>query len=241
MGMGASVMLFTLYYFKEYLIDGVQYLITFQATMCVTILLEHFAKEAIAGPKTPDRNDKLWLTKEWDIPMVGELSPLYMLSFMASASIVAAWFFTRNWVLNNFLGICMAFMFLKTIQMTSLWPGTVLLSILFFYDIFWVFLSPKFTSQGRSVMVEVATSLDVPIKLVFPNLNPIMRTDTHAACTMLGLGDIVIPGVFILFTKVAGEKIAKLNGSRVYFWGNMIAYALSLFTCGVVLVVYHAA
>jgi minor histocompatibility antigen H13 len=90
-------------------------------------------------------------------------------------------------------------------------------------------------------MVEVATALDVPVKLVFPNLNPIMRTDTHAACTMLGLGDIVIPGVFILFTKVAGEKIAKLDGSRVYFWGNLLAYALSLFACGVVLVVYHAA
>ena len=38
--------------------------------------------------------------------------------------------------------------------------GALLLSGLFFYDIFWVF--------GTPVMVSVAKSLDAPIKLLFP-------------------------------------------------------------------------
>lgn len=84
--------------------------------------------------------------------------------------------------------------------MTSLKPGTILLSLLFFYDIFWVFLSPYFTSKGESVMVEVATALEVPVKLVMPNFMASARS-----CSMLGLGDIVVPGIYILYMKVAGE------------------------------------
>ena len=57
---------------------------------------------------------------------------------------------------------------------------------LFFYDIFWVF--------GTDVMVTVAKSFDAPIKLLFPK-------DLFAAelqYSMLGLGDIVIPGTLYL-------------------------------------------
>jgi minor histocompatibility antigen H13 len=122
--------------------------------------------------------------------------------------------------------------------MTSLTPGTILLSLLFFYDIFWVFLSPYFTAKGESVMVEVATSLDVPIKLVLPHL---LGNSSKGQCTMLGLGDIVIPGVFILFTKAAGEKIPELNGTMFYFWRCMVAYSASLAFCGGILFVFNAA
>ena len=56
---------------------------------------------------------------------------------------------------------------------------------LFFYDIFWVY--------GTDVMVTVAKSLDAPIKLMFPyNWN-----EDPPLFSMLGLGDIVIPGVFV--------------------------------------------
>ena len=64
--------------------------------------------------------------------------------------------------------------------------GLILLSLLFFYDIFWVFFT--------EVMVSVAKNLDGPIKLKFPKiLNPLENKDFN----MIGLGDIVIPGVYI--------------------------------------------
>lgn len=56
---------------------------------------------------------------------------------------------------------------------------------LFFYDIFWVY--------GTDVMVTVAKAVDAPIKLMFPynwQAEPPLFS-------MLGLGDIVIPGVFV--------------------------------------------
>jgi minor histocompatibility antigen H13 len=57
--------------------------------------------------------------------------------------------------------------------------------LLFFYDIFWVY--------GTDVMVTVAKNLDIPIKLLFPYLND----EGEEKFSMLGLGDIVIPGIFI--------------------------------------------
>nr|CAB3448584.1 unnamed protein product [Digitaria exilis] len=54
---------------------------------------------------------------------------------------------------------------------------------LFVYDIFWVFFTP--------VMVSVAKSFDAPIKLLFPT------ADAARPFSMLGLGDIVIPGIFV--------------------------------------------
>jgi presenilin-like A22 family membrane protease len=155
-----------------------------------------------------------------------------------SIGIVYLWFITKNWVLNNLLGTTLAIIFMKTLQMTSLTPGTILLTGLFFYDIFWVFLSPYFTAKGESVMVEVATSLDVPIKLVLPHL---LGNAQSGHCTMLGLGDIVIPGMFICFMKAAGEKIPELNGTTVYFWWCLLAYAASLLFCGGILFVFNAA
>jgi minor histocompatibility antigen H13 len=56
---------------------------------------------------------------------------------------------------------------------------------LFFYDIFWVY--------GTDVMITVAKSIDAPIKLMFPyNL-----LEVPPKFSMLGLGDIVIPGIFV--------------------------------------------
>ena len=45
---------------------------------------------------------------------------------------------------------------LKVLRLPSLRICTILLSALFFYDIFFVFITPLFMS-GKSVMVEVAT------------------------------------------------------------------------------------
>jgi len=63
--------------------------------------------------------------------------------------------------------------------------GALLLSLLFVYDIFFVF--------GTDVMVTVAKNIDAPIKLQFPKdltLDP-------PQYSILGLGDIVIPGIFV--------------------------------------------
>lgn len=76
-------------------------------------------------------------------------------------------------------------MALRNIDLANFKVGFLLLWFLFFYDIFWVY--------GTDVMVTVAKNLDIPIKLLFPYLND-EGVEKHS---MLGLGDIVVPGIFV--------------------------------------------
>lgn len=68
-------------------------------------------------------------------------------------------------------------------------------------------------------MVKVATSLDVPIKLLWPKAS---------GYTMLGLGDIVIPGTFVALSLRYDH--ARGRGERVYFWTSLFAYVAGLVT-----------
>ena len=111
----------------------------------------------------------------------------------------------------------------------------VLLGLLFFYDIFWVFITPYFTSGGKSVMVAVATGLDIPIKLVMPHLTNDYPT---TSCSLLGLGDILIPGIFIIFMARFGFEVVN---TAVYYYGALIAYAFALLACGASLWIFNAA
>lgn len=146
-----------------------------------------------------------------------------------------SWYITHFWLLNNILAIFLALAFLKTLRLSKLAPGMLLLGLLFFYDIFWVFLSPYFTTGGKSVMVAVATGLDIPIKLVMPHFTSDYPT---SACSLLGLGDILVPGIFIIFMSRFGFEMVN---SPVYFRGALIAYTLSLFACYASLWIYKAA
>jgi hypothetical protein len=89
---------------------------------------------------------------------------------------------------------------------------------------------------GTPVMVDVATSLDAPIKLLAP------RSSTSSDFALLGLGDIVIPGLMIsLCLRFDLYRHAKFNQdeevtskskfNRSYFVVGMISYVLGLGGC----------
>eukprot|EP01117_Protostelium_nocturnum_P001250 TRINITY_DN1156_c0_g2_i2.p1 TRINITY_DN1156_c0_g2~~TRINITY_DN1156_c0_g2_i2.p1 ORF type:complete len:302 (-),score=74.76 TRINITY_DN1156_c0_g2_i2:150-1055(-) len=145
---------------------------------------------------------------------------------------VGIWYaFTKHWVANNILGLCFSIEGIALLSLGSYKIGSILLGGLFFYDIFWVF--------GTDVMVTVAKSFDAPIKLVFPkNLlaDPLQFS-------MLGLGDIVIPGVFIalLLRFDVKSNVGRKSTSKPYFWVTFAAYFLGLLTTIVVMHTFRAA
>lgn len=94
---------------------------------------------------------------------------------------------SKNWFFNNLLGLAFAIEGIEYLTITSTHTGILLLGGLFFYDIFWVFCTP--------VMVTVATSFDAPIKLMYPH--PEILAKITRPFAMLGLGDIVIPGLVV--------------------------------------------
>ncbi|KAF2839897.1 hypothetical protein M501DRAFT_933269 [Patellaria atrata CBS 101060] len=96
-------------------------------------------------------------------------------------------FVDKPWYLTNLMGFAFAYGALQLLSPTTFGTGSLILAALFFYDIYFVFYTP--------MMVTVATSLDIPIKLVFPR--PKAPDAIKVSHAMLGLGDVVLPGIMI--------------------------------------------
>lgn len=109
----------------------------------------------------------------------------------------------KNWVANNVFGISFSIIGIEQVILPNFKIGFILLWLLFFYDIFWVYCT--------DVMISVAKNLDVPIKLIFPT-----QIEDATKKNMLGLGDIVIPGIFLsLCLKYDIDKyLAYINQSK---------------------------
>merc|ERR1711957_138491 len=124
------------------------------------------------------------------------------------------------------------------IGLSSYKTGAIMLVGLFFYVVFWVFGSKSVF--GSNVMVTVAKGVEAPIKLMFPRSLGGCGDLQHS---MLGLGDIVVPGLFIAFlAKWDAVKIGeKKYTSFVYLNSVMVAYVLSLITTVGVMLVFNAA
>ena len=97
----------------------------------------------------------------------------------------------KPWWLTNVLGYSFAYAFFQFMSPTTFSTGSLILAALFVYDIYFVFYTP--------LMVTVATKLDIPAKMLFPR--PPRPDDDPAkqSLAMLGLGDIVLPGLVIGF------------------------------------------
>ncbi|XP_064396205.1 minor histocompatibility antigen H13-like [Halichondria panicea] len=141
------------------------------------------------------------------------------------------YFFTNQWLLNNMFGLAFSLNAIELISLDSISVGCLLLGGLFVYDIFWVF--------GTDVMVTVAKGLDAPIKLMFP-MDFLEKGLAAQNFGMLGLGDIVVPGLFIaLLCRFDYQN--HPSKCRVYFYTGFVAYIIGLGTTIAVMHVFNAA
>lgn len=108
-------------------------------------------------------------------------------ALMGVASIVFANISAEKvWWLTNLQGHAVSYSALQLLSPTTFATGSLILGGLFFYDIWAVFKT--------SMMITVAKHLDQPIKLVFPRPGEPGQAKTYS---MLGLGDVVLPGLII--------------------------------------------
>ncbi|XP_026478446.1 signal peptide peptidase-like 3 isoform X1 [Ctenocephalides felis] len=203
----------------------------------------------------------------------GRFTPAELLSFSLAVAIVFIWVLTGHWLLMDAMGMGLCVAFIAFVRLPSLKVSTLLLTGLLIYDVFWVFFSSYIFSTN--VMVKVATrpaenpvgvvarklrlggaagdmvapKLSLPGKLVFPS----MHHTGHFS--MLGLGDIVMPGLLLCFvlrydaykkaqcTPVdSGIPKPRSVGSRLtYFHCSLLGYFLGLLTATVSSEVFKAA
>uniref|UniRef100_A0A9L0RLV4 Histocompatibility minor 13 n=1 Tax=Equus caballus TaxID=9796 RepID=A0A9L0RLV4_HORSE len=142
------------------------------------------------------------------------------------SSIVGVWYLLRkHWIANNLFGLAFSLNGVELLHLNNVSTGCILLGGLFIYDVFWVF--------GTNVMVTVAKSFEAPIKLVFPQdlLEKGLEADNFA---MLGLGDVVIPGIFIAL--LLRFDISLKKNTHTYFYTSFAAY---IFGLGLTIFIMH--
>ncbi|KAG6812609.1 hypothetical protein H0H92_001960 [Tricholoma furcatifolium] len=145
--------------------------------------------------------------------------------------------FRHSALITDILGLSFAHNAVSLLKIDSFNTGAILLIGLFFYDVWWVF--------GTEVMVKVATTLDVPIKLLWPK--SLVFSNEHGF-TMLGLGDIVVPGTLIAFAlrydyhrSLQSKAPRSGSFSKPYFCATLTAYFLGLVTTMTVMHFFKAA
>eukprot|EP00547_Thalassionema_nitzschioides_P018691 CAMPEP_0194255226 /NCGR_PEP_ID=MMETSP0158-20130606/33857_1 /TAXON_ID=33649 /ORGANISM="Thalassionema nitzschioides, Strain L26-B" /LENGTH=810 /DNA_ID=CAMNT_0038993511 /DNA_START=54 /DNA_END=2486 /DNA_ORIENTATION=- len=176
---------------------------------------------------------------------------------------LVVWFTSNNpsihpyyWIMQDVMGACISILFLSLFRLNSIKVATVLLAAVFVYDIFFVFLTP-YLFNGESVMITVAqgggppeVSEDycekypddsqcrqgqpLPMLLSIPRIG-----DFRGGSSLLGLGDIVLPGLLISFAARLDEAkrlVGDHTNMRVgpsprggYLLWLIVAYAIGLF------------
>ena len=174
------------------------------------------------------------------LPEGAKINKLNVVTFAFGLIIGFIYFIKKNWILNNILGMAFSIFGIENLMLGEYKVGLILLSLLFFYDIFWVFYTP--------VMVSVAKNIEGPVKLMFPKLKDAiekMRKEKGEdneyvgkaydprEYNMIGLGDIVIPGVYValmLRFDIYLYKKAKKDISKYGFSFENMKYFITTFT-----------
>lgn len=193
----------------------------------------------------------------------GRFTVAEIISFSLSVTIVCIWVLTGHWLLMDAMGMGLCVAFIALVRLPSLKVSTLLLTGLLIYDVFWVFFSSYIFNSN--VMVKVATrpadnpvgvmakklhlsgmvshdppKLSLPGKLIFPSMN------NNGHFSMLGLGDIVMPGLLLCFVlRYDAYKRSLLTSAEAglpppnhlskitYFHCSLIGYFFGLLTATV--------
>lgn len=170
--------------------------------------------------------------KQCVINYIGELTTTWVISAVIAAIIISFYLLTKSWIASNLIAASMVILMFRIIRLPSYMVAALLLGLAFFYDIFWVFYSERIF--GTSVMASVATRVELPMMFYCPKFtaSPIQ------GCSLIGLGDIVLPGVFVGYCLSFGKRI---SAGVQYYSVCLGGYILGIAICVICLLGFHTA
>ncbi|CAE7705701.1 Sppl2b [Symbiodinium pilosum] len=224
-----SLLLTVLYFFMKYLIYLLLFLFASGAVSTTCVLLE----PAFASCFPALRAKKACTLPDVVVNVLGvekEQTWTEVLSELVGLVLAVCFLIFRNdddigWALQDIIAIMFLLTLQRTVRLPNLKVGTLLLICTFFFDIFWVFISPVIFK--KSVMIEVATGggtgQSVPMVLKIPALDG----ELPGQFKILGLGDIAIPGLLISLL-LRHDLVKRHRRCAGYFLAGVIGYAVGL-------------
>ena len=176
------------------------------------------------------------LRTEVMLPCVGPVNCLTLIEMPIGVGVVVLWLLARTegwdcaWFLNDVLAFSICVLMIASIKIPDMKVACALLVAILCYDVFWVYISPFLFK--KNVMVTVASGINLPIKIVIPYFKGF-------GFSMIGLGDIVLPGLFTSFLLRFDR--GRNDANDLYFSTGMVGYAFGLACCLLVLIVFKAA
>lgn len=212
----ASAALMALYFLIDKLIYVLIGIFAISGTTSLTVVLAHPTRKLF--PK---------LDQQLNCPVLGRINLLYSILLVVCTPATICWLVYRKayfaFIMQDILGAAILIMMQRVTRMASIKIASILLVSAFLYDIFWVFLSPFFFKS--SVMISVATGGNtgemVPMLLAFPRFNDIFR-----GFSLIGLGDLALPGLFITFT-FRFDAFSETSYSKVAMFGYAVGLILT--------------
>ncbi|XP_019722168.1 signal peptide peptidase-like 2A isoform X4 [Hippocampus comes] len=164
------------------------------------------------------------------------LRSLILASVCICISVV--WAVYRNedrwiWILQDLLGVAFCLNFIRTISLSSFKICVILLTLLLVYDVFFVFITPFFTKDGVSIMVQVAlgpgaSEEKLPVVMRVPWFSAWAQNLCGMQFSILGYGDIIVPGLLVAYCSRFDVWINSTK--KIYFFSCCIAYLLGMIT-----------
>ncbi|XP_006833601.1 PREDICTED: signal peptide peptidase-like 2C [Chrysochloris asiatica] len=175
---------------------------------------------------------------QWSLPGSRACLQLPLLLLASLCTVVTiVWVAYRNeddwaWLLQDTLGVAYCLSVLRRVRLPTLKSCAFFLLALLAFDVFFVFVTPFFTENGKSMMVEVATgpadSLSherLPMVFKVPRISFSASTLCDQPFSILGFGDIVVPGFLVAYCH---RFDAQVCSHQIYFMACTLAYATGL-------------
>jgi len=163
-----------------------------------------------------------------DVPQLGPVMHAEIIAAVPALIIVITWVTLRNtpygWFFQDIIGAGFLCWLQRTLRLPNIKIACLLLTVMFFFDIFWVFISPLFFHE--SVMVRVATGggtgESVPMLLRIPAIG-----DPFGSDRLLGFGDIALPGLLVSCLR-RHDLLSRRSLRRGYFLPSLVGYFVGL-------------
>ncbi|CAK8676848.1 signal peptide peptidase-like 2B [Clavelina lepadiformis] len=230
----SSVSILLMYFFYDYLVYVIIVVFCYVSALAMFSLLHSYLKYSpcYIRYKIPQNNI---------IFLKNRPSVLGILLFLLCMSFSVTWAICRKkwfaWLLQDILGVGFCIYMIKAIRLPNFKICTLLLSLFFVYDVFYVFITPLLTKNNESVMVHVATGGSGKTKEELPMLFKLPKLEllALAKCTelpysLLGYGDVLLPGLHVGFCatwdfKTSAKSMVKLHS---YYIAAVLGYGIGL-------------